>query len=197
MRRRIRGLMGVIGLASMCASCANRATMAISVPAAPPTTARTQSKPVPCTLRIGQILDDRMDPTVLGQVGGRTVRSPADTQVWLRAVISRLAGQGIVVEFAGERDAQSTAIYADAKLKSVWVDSAATAKLASVVLNMQYSYRGTSIKTADYRGSVSTVNWNNTNNEVQGMVDDALAQVLMQLANDFRTLCVKATDTPA
>jgi hypothetical protein len=137
-----------------------------------------------------------MDPTVLGRVAGRTVRSPADAQVWLRAVINRLAEQGIVVDFSATDAALASTIDADARLKSAWVDSAATAKLASVVLNVQYSYRGTSIKTADYRGSVSAVNWNSTTDEVQGMVDDALAQVLTQLATDFRVICSQTRDTP-
>jgi hypothetical protein len=31
---------------------------------------------VPCTLRVVKVTDDRMDPTVLGNVGGRTVKGP-------------------------------------------------------------------------------------------------------------------------
>jgi hypothetical protein len=197
MRPRIAGFIALLNFAFICSGCVDTTTMAVTASATPPTTARTQPKAVPCALRIGQILDERMDPTVLGRVNGRTVRSPADAQAWLRTVIAGLAGQGIMVDFSADGAAPAGAIDADARLKTAWVDSAATAKLASVVLNMQYSYRGTSIKTADYRGSVSTVNWNNTTNEVQSMVDDALAQVLTQLATDFRGICSRTNGSHA
>jgi len=48
-----------------------------------------------------------MDPTVLGNVGGRTVKGPPDAQAWLHSVIGGLRNTGIAVEFG---DAETTVL---------------------------------------------------------------------------------------
>jgi hypothetical protein len=144
-----------------------------------------------CTLRVVNVVDDRMDPTVLGNVGGRTVKGPPDPQAWLHSVIGGLRNSGIEVEF-GDADTTATDLSAKAELKTAWVSSAATAKIASVVLNLQYFRAGSLIKSADYRGSISTPNWSSGQQEIQSMIDRAFDQALSQAATDTLAACSAA-----
>jgi hypothetical protein len=144
-----------------------------------------------CTLRVVDVIDDRMDPTVLGNVGGRNVKGPSDPQAWLHSVIGGLRSNGIAVEFA-EAETTSADLSAKGELKTAWVSSAATAKIASVVLNLQYFRSGSMIKSADYRGSISTPNWGSGQQEIQSMIDRAFDQALSQAAADTLALCSSA-----
>ena len=146
---------------------------------------------VSCTLRVVKVIDDRMDPTVLGNVGGRTVKGPPDPQAWLHSVIGGLRNTGIAVEF-GDAETASADLSANAELKTAWVSSAATAKIASVVLNLQYFRSGSMIKSADYRGSISTPNWSSGEHEIQSMIDRAFDQALSQAAADTLAACSAA-----
>jgi hypothetical protein len=159
-----------------------------------PHVARSNAVPrVSCTLRVVDVIDDRMDPTVLGNVGGRTVKGPPDAQAWLHSVIGGLRNTGIEVKF-GDADAASASadLSAKAELKTAWVSSAATAKIASVVLNLQYFRSGSMIKSADYRGSISTPNWSSGEYEIQSMIDRAFDQALSQAAADTLAACSAA-----
>lgn len=171
----------VAGCAPMTASTAYTPRVAMS----------TAVARVPCTLRVVKVIDDRMDPTVLGNVGGRTVKGPTDAQAWLHSVIGGLRNTGITVEF-GEAETTPTDLSAKAELKTAWVSSAATAKTASVVLNVQYFRSGSMIKSADYRGSISTPNWSSGQYEIQSMIDRALDQALSQAAADTLAACSAA-----
>lgn len=146
---------------------------------------------VSCTLHVVKVTDDRMDPSVLGNVGGRTVKGPPDPQAWLHSVIGGLRNTGIAVEF-GDSETASADLSAKAELKTAWVSSAATAKIASVVLNLQYFRSGEMIKSADYRGSISTPNWSSGQQEIQSMIDRAFDQALSQAAADTLAACSAA-----
>lgn len=167
------------------------APMTASTAYTPHVAARNTAARTTCTLRVVQVIDDRMDPSVLGNVGGRTVKGPPDAQAWLHSVIGGLRNTGIEVEF-GDAEATSAALSAKAELKTAWVSSAATAKIASVVLNLQYFRSGTLIKSADYRGSISTPNWSSGQYEIQSMIDRALEQALSQAAADTLAACSAA-----
>jgi hypothetical protein len=174
-------MLGVAGCAPMTASTAYTPRVAMSKAVAR----------VTCTLRVVDVIDDRMDPTVLGNVGGRTVKGPSDPQAWLHSVIGGLRSTGIAVEF-GDAETASADLSARAELKTAWVSSAATAKIASVVLNLQYFRSGSMIKSADYRGSISTPNWINSQPEIQSMIDRAFDQALSQAAVDTLAACSAA-----
>lgn len=171
-------LIVVAGCAPMTASTAYTPGVAMSHVAAR----------VTCTLRVVRIIDDRMDPTVLGSVGGRTVKGPPDPQAWLHSVIGGLRNAGIAVEF-GDPETTSADLSANAELKTAWVSSAATAKIASVVLNLQFFRSGATIKSADYRGSISAPNWSSGQHEIQSMIDRAFDQALSQAAADTLAVC--------
>jgi len=176
--------------------------LALAAAACAPMTANTEYTPphvarsnvaarASCTLRVVEIIDDRMDPSVLGNVGGRTVKGPPDAQAWLHSVIGGLRNSGIAVEF-GDAENASSDLSARAELKTAWVSSAATAKIASVVLNLRYFRNGSLIKSADYRGSISTPNWSSGQYEIQSMIDRAFDQALSQAVADTLAACSAA-----
>lgn len=177
------------GVWGVLAGCVSSTPVTVTSPAVRSDTHRPDT--VACPLRVVEIVDDRMDPQVLGQVGPRTVRAPADSDAWLRGVLSALPQFGVAVGFGEQAAAPARAIDARAELKTAWVASVTTAKTASVVLNVQYLRSGVLLKTADYRGSVSRANWNSGTGEIQGMLDDAFAQVLQQVTSDVRALCAQ------
>ena len=179
-----RSLTGVC-LAFLLSGCAPMTASSTYTPHA------ATSKPaarISCSLRIVAVIDDRMDPTVLGNVGGRTVKGPPDPKAWLHSVIGGLRSSGIAVQF-DDAQAVSADLSARAELKTAWVSSATTAKIASVVLNLQYFRSGSLIKSADYRGSISTPNWGSGQYEIQSMIDRAFDQALSQAAADTLAAC--------
>jgi hypothetical protein len=138
-----------------------------------------------------KINDERMDPSTLGVVAGRTVHAPPDTQTWMRSGVSALAKDGVRVEF-GEVAPAPRVIDAVVVLKTAWVSSAATSKMASVVLHIDYEHAGQPLKSNDYRGNTTSVNWASTDSEIQSLLQDVFGKVLAQVGNDFRGVCVQA-----
>jgi hypothetical protein len=146
---------------------------------------------IPCTLHVVKINDERMDPSTLGVVAGRTVHAPPDTQTWMRSGVSALAKDGVRVEF-GEVAPAPGVIDAVVVLKTAWVSSAATSKMASVVLHIDYEHAGQALKSNDYRGNTTSVNWASTDSEIQSLLQDVFGKVLAQVGTDFRGVCVQA-----
>ncbi len=131
-----------------------------------------------------------MDGTVLGQVANRPVRAPPDAQAWMRSVIGGLQNWGIPVEFTDSTAEAPGVINTEITLKSAWVASATTAKTANVVLRVEFQQSTTAGQGTDYRGHISSVNWNSNDGELQAMVNRAFDEALSQIAADFRTRCV-------
>jgi hypothetical protein len=146
---------------------------------------------IPCTLHVLKINDDRMDPSTLGVVAGRTVHAPPDTQAWMRSGVSALAKDGVHVEF-GETAPAPNLIDAVVVLRTAWVSSAVTSKMASVVLHIDYEHAGQPLKSNDYRGNTTSVNWASTDGEIQSLLQDVFGKVLVQVSADFRNLCAQA-----
>jgi hypothetical protein len=140
-------------------------------------------------MRIVAVTDERMDPTVLGVVGGRTVRAPSDAQAWIRSVLRGLQAAGIQVEFADSDSEAPGTFNTRVLLRTAWVSSATTAKLANVVFNIEYRGGAATPGATDYRGHISSPNWNSTDDELQSVVNRAFDQALEQIATDFRSMC--------
>lgn len=140
-----------------------------------------------CALRITEITDQRMDSSTFGMVAGRPVRAPADQQAWLRSVLLELAKHGIAVSFG--TDAPAAGLSARVELKKAWVGGISTSKTSSVVIGLRYARGGAEIKAADYRGSVSSVDWAAGAEEIEDMLGEALDQTLIQIATDTAQLC--------
>jgi hypothetical protein len=181
---RLRSTVGLLGLAL--AGCQ---PMTASTQYTPHVIAAKTVSAAPCALRVAEIVDERMDPSVLGSVGGRTVKGPKDSQAWLHSVLSGLGGSGIRVSF-NEPDGQGSGdLSAGVELKTAWVSSETTSKVASVVLRFHYFRAGAPLKSAEYRGSIASPNWSSAEGEIQGMIDRAFDKALAQAARDVLAQC--------
>lgn len=155
----------------------------------PSTVTVRRVEPVACTLRVVQIVDSRLDPSVLGQVGPREVLIPHHEQEWLRSIVGALGTLGIAVRFGPASNDPAPHIEARVTLERAWVESIASAEAASVVLTVEYLRHGVPMKSADYRGSADQLDWDDGSEPIQNMMDAVLTQVLVQMAGDFRALC--------
>lgn len=181
-------------LASLCmfTACVNPQPMTAGTSFVPEKEANASVTPGACRLRILHIHDDRLDPTVLGQVAGRAVRAPSNEQAWLRSVLAGMRSLSVGVVFAPQAQKKSGDMEADVALERVWVASEATAKTAGVVMRFTFLQSGTVVRQRDYRGGVSTPNWNSGTEEIQRMINEAFARALRQAADDSRALCASS-----
>jgi hypothetical protein len=174
-------------------ACSSPVTMSADYAAGEP---RTGGKPVPlsgCQVRISQIADSRLDPTTIGLVAGRVVHGPADPQAWIQNALSSLRKSGIELSFAVDgAPSQPSGLTASVTLVTAWVSSAATSKIANIVLDVRYARDGAVLKQASYRGSASAINWWSSGGEIQEVIDDSLAQILGAMTVDLAAICASA-----
>ena len=141
-----------------------------------------------CKLAVGEIKDARADPATIGFIGSRPVRGPGNPQAWIGNVLAGLSSYGLNVEYPAS-DVPATELVAKATLMTAWVSSVATAKTGSVVINVRFSRGDAVVKDANYRGAVSSVDWWGSDSEIQGMIDDALTQIVDAVSHDLVSLC--------
>jgi hypothetical protein len=182
----------IAAIAGALAACTDPIIARPSYVAADRSESGTTAAPSNCRLQVTQISDSRLDPTTIGSVAGRMVRGPADSRVWIESALASLRTGGIEMSFAVDAPVPSAGLAASVTLVTAWVSSAATSKIASIVLNVRYTVNGTVLKQVNYRGSISVLNWISTDIEVQGMIDDAMAQILAAMGADLKTICASA-----
>jgi hypothetical protein len=144
-----------------------------------------------CRLTIDPLVDSRMDPTTLGQVGKRVVRAPThDMAGWLRGMLGGLGQRNVDLHFEPAAQAPAThGLVARAELMTVWLNSLSTTLVANVVMRFDYRRKGVSVGSGTYRGNETVVNWNSTDSEIQGALDQAFNEVLDQVRIDLDRLC--------
>lgn len=146
--------------------------------------------PAGCELDVTQITDSRPDPSVMGRLGPRIVKAPSNPQQWIRNLLAGLNVYGIEVQFAAPPSPPQ--LSAAVVLRTAWVSSIATAKTGNVVLSVRYERPGGLVKETLYRGAESDVNWNSSSDEIQGMIDSALDQIVDAIGRDVSELCRQA-----
>jgi hypothetical protein len=187
-----RSATALIAAAFAVAACTSPITASPQYAAADPPAPSAAPGPRGCRLQITEIVDSRLDPTTIGSVAGRVVHGPADTRAWIESALASLKSAGLAVSFATDAPPSPAGLTASVTLVTAWVSSAATSKNASIVLRVRYAANGALLKQANYRGSVSTVDWLGSASEVQGMVDDAMAQILAAMDADLRAICASS-----
>lgn len=143
-----------------------------------------------CRLFVASISDSRLDPSTLGNLGPRVVHGPDDPKAWLKNALSSLERKGVTLSFADQPSSIAPGeLSASLTLQTMWVASMATAKTGAVVIDAAYDRDGARLKDAHYRGAESDPNWFSSTDEVQGMIDSAMEQVLSQMTADLAILC--------
>lgn len=138
-----------------------------------------------CYVHLMKLGDSRVDPTILGAVGGRSVRSPGPD--WIKNMLyNGLRDKGVTLSFAPAAADANAQVLAEARLVTAWVGSTATSMNGTVVIAIRDR------KDAEeriFRGAVTTVNWANGDGEIQSLVDQAFERMLLKLSSDLRGRC--------
>jgi hypothetical protein len=142
-----------------------------------------------CHVAIAEAADMRREPQLLGIVGGRAVNAPDDTTAWLTSILGGLQARGVGVAFDKDATPTGDVVVARVNLRSAWLTSVSTNKVANVVLHVRAERAGAPVIERDYRGSLTGVNWSSGEGELRRLVDDAFADALNDMAVDFHTLC--------
>ena len=143
-----------------------------------------------CAATVTGIVDLRRSPEVLGAVGGRVVKAPADSGPWLKSIVGGLGTRGFSVSFAPESRGPSDAkISVTIALRSAWVTNLSSDKVANVVLHVRAERSGRTPVDRDFRGAVTAVNWVNSAGELQALVDRAFSRALDDIAGAIHPLC--------
>lgn len=142
----------------------------------------------PCRIYVVELTDGR-HASVLGVVGSRTLRSPDDTEAWLRSMMSGLDARGFAVTFNEATPMEPGVISISVALRTAWIATISTSRTANVVLHVRAWRAGSPVIDSDYRGALTTVNWFETASEWQGAVNHAFAKALDIMAPDLRRLC--------
>lgn len=180
---------GLVAAATLVA-CANTTPVALSngylergshVPAA---------SSAACTVLVEQITDNRSDPTVLGVVLGRAVKSPPDAKAWLRNVLQGLNSRGVAVAFEGDANIPANAaVRLAVELRIAWLTNTSSNKTANIVLHVRGSDSDGHAIDDSLRGSRSTIDWSASDDELKKLIDEAFAVALDQLAQKVKSDC--------
>ncbi|HEX6397024.1 MAG TPA: hypothetical protein VFZ95_06345, partial [Steroidobacteraceae bacterium] len=148
---------------------------------------------VPCPLQIGRVADLRTQPAILGNVAGRTVRAPESVEAWLNNVLGAgLRSRGISPYFDRRPEGVADPLTADVALRTAWVSDLHTSKSSTAVLNLRLMRGDSVVKTQDYRGTDTVMNWASGDGELQRMIDRAFGRALDQIAADVRAACPRS-----
>jgi hypothetical protein len=166
--------------------------------APPSTTTRNGavSKPkaaatVTCAAHVLSLKDSRTDPTFLGVVAGRSVRSPGEGAEWIGNMLSSgLQHKGVGMSIAPQSPAEQHVVVAEARLLTAWVASVTTSMNGTVVVAVRHNE--TDAEEKIYRGSSTVMNWASGEGEIQGLLDRAFEQMLVKLSADLQARCKAA-----
>jgi hypothetical protein len=147
---------------------------------------------VSCTAHVLVMKDSRSDPTFLGVVAGRSVRSPGQGVEWIGAMLSSgLRHKGIALSVAPEAPADRSVVVAEARLLTAWVASVTTSMNGTVVVAVRHDANDPEEKI--YRGSSTVMNWASGEGEIQGLLDRAFDQMLIKLSTDLKARCTTSS----
>lgn len=154
----------------------------------------TAAKDAPaCSVNVAALNDLRRDPKTVGIVAGfKPVRSPDDTQGWMRAIVGSLSARGVAPTFDTPPDGSAAAPTVTDGLKSVWIEPVNTTFSSDVIMTIDATTADGRTLNKAYRGHVTVVNWNNGASEIQTAITRAFSDALNKIAPDLMALCAPA-----
>lgn len=141
-----------------------------------------------CPVHVLELKDNRSDPTFLGTVAGRPVRSPGEGATWIGDMLSTgLQQNGVALSIAPDSPPEQHIVITEARLITAWVASLSTSMNGTVVIALRHGDGSAEEKI--YRGSSTVLNWASGEGEIQGLLDAAFSQMLAKLGTDLRARC--------
>jgi hypothetical protein len=142
---------------------------------------------VPCVVHLAVVTDHRTDPSLLGNVAGRSILSPGQGPQWITGLLTAgLAHNGVEVSTAVPDAASKHVLITEARLLKAWVASLSTSMNGSIVIGVRQADSG---EEKIYRGASTSLNWASGEGEVQALFDEAVEQLMTTLSTDLRSQC--------
>lgn len=147
-----------------------------------------------CRVAIGEVTDTRSDKESMGEVGGRYIR--AENAVgWIRSGLDSLKLDQRI-QFVDAADPGADLVLA-VELMKAYAQSASATKNANVVVRARYSRNGAQIGERTFRGDDSGANWASMDGEGQGVLNQALKEVIASLDYDLLQRCTANRAAPS
>ncbi|MGJ3703210.1 hypothetical protein [Variovorax sp. AFSI2.2] len=123
-------------------------------------------------------IDDQRDVRSLGQLG-RTHIDGEDFNEWFIGGITSIPGY--------TRDPTAPAIRVS--VLKAYLQGLATLKSANLVVRVQFAMDDAAAATRTYRGFDDSMNWSNSEGEIQTAFDRALTDLTRQIGTDLKKRC--------
>jgi hypothetical protein len=161
---------------SLLAGCAAERIAGMK-PATPRAAAQTALQADGCRFTV-KAIDDRREHASLGSLG-RTQVGGEGFADWFAS--------GIAAIPAYTSDEAPIALRIE--VLKAYIQGLATLKSANLVVRVQVDVNGAPFQSKTYRGVDGSINWANTESEIQAAFDSALAHLRLQMGTDLDGLC--------
>lgn len=146
-----------------------------------------------CATTLGQISDKRLDPSMVGMVAGRVIKSPPSMKKWLQSAFGTLQ---CAAACATSDDAKKLPpLTLDVDLLKAWMSSINTDIATNLVFKVRFVRANVVLKENTYRGRDTSSNFTSAQDEIQQDFDVSMSHVLDQAHHDLTAVC--AAPAPA
>ncbi|OUM01165.1 hypothetical protein A8M77_17890 [Variovorax sp. JS1663] len=123
-------------------------------------------------------IEDRRETTELGQMGRTRIGGEGFTR-WFADAMAAMPGH------THERTTRTVKV----TVLKAYIQGLATLKSAHLVVRVQSAREGKASDARIYRGADASMNWANTEAEIQEAFDRALTDLTAQIATDLQASC--------
>lgn len=164
-------------------------TLALSVQPENPVATNGPTPEIICRIEVTSLVDERLDPAIVGLFWNQAVKAPLDREAWLKEIIKSLALRGIEPVFTADT-ADAPMIKTGIALEKAWVNNVGADISSSVSFRTDETGPNGTIATNHFRGSRQKMTYFSAGEgKIQRGIDSAFEQALDQMAAHFLTRC--------
>jgi|GEM_PF-3708674 len=142
-----------------------------------------------CAVIIQAVEDKRELKDILGIVGWRTVYADNFPE-WVIHQIKMLDSFGYAVNVQStDNNPGVNCLNLSVVIRTAYIRTFSASIAATVVAEVSYSRDMQLLGKKMYRGNKTKVNWNSSENEVNGIFSEVFAQILKSISNDLAQYC--------
>jgi hypothetical protein len=141
-----------------------------------------------CKVSIGSVKDDRLRKDDLGMAYIRPIHAP-NMMSWLQQSLVFLQTSSSLEPEQGKAPVSQKAILLNANLKKLYVHLLPSSISGNIVMSMIYVINGQNEVTRVYRGNSTGVNWTNSPESINEIINEALNVAMKDIVDDLIKLC--------
>jgi len=143
---------------------------------------------IKCKVSIGSVKDDRLRKDDLGMANIRPIYAP-NMMPWLQQSLAFLQTSSRLEPERSKAAVSQKAILLNASLRKLYVHPLPSSISANIVMSLIYVMNGQDEISRVYRGNSTGVNWTNSPESINEIINEALNVVMKDIANDLIKLC--------